>query len=238
MRQLFQARSVLVALALGLLSCAAASAAPITLIFTGTLSVVDAVLSPTFSLGQAWSMTMVFDSATPPFFDNGVVAQYAGSSASANVTAGAYVATIDPLAAGKPGSLSVQNGDNVFGDALSVSALALVGAKVGGKMPGWASVFLFDLPGTAISDLSLPTSIDLTKFSSGGIFSIEFGDICNYDPGPNNNFPTAGCNFPASVGGTVDSVTVNAGGSIPEPGTLVLLGLGILGIGASRRRTA
>jgi hypothetical protein len=123
---------------------------------------------------------------------------------------------------------------------LDIFALALVGNPVGGKMPGWASISFSDTTGTALPDTSLPTSLDLTKFQGKG-FEITFGDTCSYDPGV--DVPTASCSGSAFIGGTVDSVTVSAGGTVPEPATLALVFAAALAVatgvrGAATRRPA
>jgi len=50
-----------------------------------------------------------------------------------------------------------------------------------------------------------------------------------------NNLACQGCDsYNSADGWGIDDVTV---GKVPEPGTLVLLGLGLIGLGASRKRT-
>ena len=195
----------------------AASAAPITVDFTGVLTSSFGTLTS----GDSFSGSYTFDpsvsaraGSTPSFavFDNLL---------DASLTIGTFSATVGP-GAGLP---EIQQ-DNVAGaDRYALGAGNPVGSsQIGGLDISSFGFRLDDTSGTAITDaLALLSSPSLSSFTSN-TFLIFFGDPTSTDP---NGF--------AVVTGALETLSVR-NSTVPEPGSLLLLGAAAVSSRFARRR--
>jgi hypothetical protein len=200
-----------------LLSWAApASAATITVSFTGTVNFVFDQLDSAFTLGDPVSGTFQYDSDTADTVPaDPVLGIYPGAT-NFEFDFGGYVAT-----GNAPGS-----GVQVDNDRMATGLFdRFIGSKTCNGTCTGADVgaftlqnltFLLSGPATIFSSDALPTSLDLTDFSQRSA-SLEFSDGAT---GP-------------QVTALIESLTV----TVPEPGALALLVLGA-GLVAVRRRAS
>lgn len=209
---------------LALAAAGLVQAAPVTYYFGGHLSWVDPDLSPTLAVGNGFSGSFTYESTT-------------ADSAPSDPNQGfyppgpAFTVTINGLpfsiAGGGSGSVAVYN--DFFGiDRFSANSEA-AGPSINGYSPEVFEINLQDPTQSTFSSDALPASeLDLALFGSSN-FTLSF---YNFDP--LLLFPTAAIAGPLSYLSLTDP---NAITSIPEPGSLVLLGLGLAGLGASIKRS-
>lgn len=197
-----------------LLLSAAASAATITVTFTGTVSFVATDLASGFTVGDPVSGTFQYDSdAADTVPADPMLGFYPGATGFA-FDFGGYLATGDA-----PGS-AVQVDNDAMGTGLfdrfiaSKTCGTCTGANVG-AFSLQNITFLLSGPSTIFSDDSLPTQLELTDFTQRSA-SLEF---------------TNGMTGP-QVSALVESLTV----TVPEPGALALLASGAVSLAAAAGR--
>jgi hypothetical protein len=127
------------------------------------------------------------------------------------------------------------NGNNPQGILRSNSAFSLV--------PGVNYYLSFDLIG---SQRGLTTSATVMFGSYDHVFTLTSGDVTSGVVSdqlitvsvPTSAYLTFASNTPGNVGTLLDNVVLSSApsGSVPEPATLGLLGLGFAGLGLTRRR--
>jgi hypothetical protein len=198
-----------------------AAAALFTVQFTGTVNAVDPELAGTFSVGQAFNGSYIFESTTP---NTSIIPNIGSYDAitSYSATIGGYSATrSDPL--GFP-LITVDNAVPQDDYQVVVSMIG-AGPNVGSTHLFQSQIFLVDPSGTAFSDALLPTSLDLSDFDSA-TFSLTFRRLII------GGTPPATIH---SVGGPLDSLSITLTptpdpGAVPEPSTLCIFGIGSLGL--------
>lgn len=94
--------------------------------------------------------------------------------------------------------------------------------------------------GTLMTTLGLPFNATLISYDISGITGIPYFAVTGPD-GTLSNFFTAGASGavlvgPIGGGAPVVGIAARVGAPVPEPGTMTLLGLGLLGIAKVRRR--
>jgi len=189
---------------------APASATPITYGFSGLLTNSFGSLNS----GDAFSGFYTIDSSVAA--TGNVNSAVFNNLLSASLTIGSFSATIGP-GTGLP---EIQQDDVAGADRYAlVGRNPLGSSQIGGLNISLIGFRLDDTTGTAISNATtLLTNPALANFTSN-TFLVFFGDPTTSD-------------F-AVVSGTLDSLS-----TIPEPATFALIGVGLVGLGFSRRRRA
>ncbi len=214
-----------------LLVAAAAMAAPVTLTLTGAVSRVDAPLAGVFNVGDAVSVTLVYDTAAPAVLSNANGAEY--DFLQFRMSFGTYSASFASGAATESGFVSVSNNvASPFGPADAFGASAFQtggGAAVAGVPLQQGFIGLWDATETAFAGNALPSTLSLAAFGAARAAGLPFCRDATCGVGSLLGMVTA----------DLGAMTVSGGVPVPEPGTawLACAGLALLArSGTGRRR--
>ncbi len=125
----------------------------------------------------------------------------------------------------------------------SVDDISPVGFATGGVAADTAGLFLggnaggssVDFPAPAIVSLATVEVFDVAGASSAGPFDIT--SFANFTDGPGGGWDGGlGVTFGAGSAGDVGAYELVVNYTIPEPASVVMIGIGILGLGMLRRR--
>jgi hypothetical protein len=207
---------ILAAMAITLLSTLSAEASLVTVNFTGTVTSSDdpdGYISGTI-LGDSFSGTLTYDTSATigvPGSDPAIYT-YLPSSTPAYASPLGITLTVGShtFSENYTGVMQVTVQNNLTSAAYPDVFGAVADMKVG-NTSSLAGFALGDATGTALSSTALPTSLNLSQWTVGD-FNLTSPTI----PGEN-----------------IFSGSINLNGaSVPEPGSLTLLGLGALGVGS------
>lgn len=204
-------------------SAGAAHAALLTYNFSGTIYTNNGnpVLATYIPIGTAFSGWFELDNsvADSSAFPNH--AQYLGALVDGAVSIGAIGASVANGAAQVQPPPSFNLFNTIAGSAFGLGGTVSLSGLSGWGATGW-SFQLTSSAGTAFSAYSIPGSAILTNlslFDQATFFLILNDGVYNY-----------------MVGGDLASATEAV--SVPEPGSLLLLALGLAGLGLARRKKA
>ena len=206
-RMIFQTLGAILLIVFG---AAPASASPITFSFQGTLTAVNSALSGTFSVGETIAGSYTFESTTPDIAPGDPnFGGYLGASTNLSFTVDGY-----------SGSFS-SSGFNATTVALSFAGVDLyqVNIPFTGPLAGTASPDLFALEIQDTDQNAFAT--DALPLSPPNLALFEVRKITVF--------------FRSAEGGESLAFVASLN-QIPEPSTLMLLGLGLAGVGGLRRR--
>lgn len=194
-----------------------AQAAPVTYYFGGQLSYVDSNLSPTLAVGNGFSGSFTYESTA-------VDGLPGDPNRGAYAPGPAFTVTINSLpfsiAGGGSGSVMVQqlNGNDIF--SVGSGDAPTAGPSINGYVASGFSLMMSDSTGLAFDSDALPSSeLNFALFDNSN-FELLF--INDQNP------------LPQFIFGRLTYLSLtdpNATTSIPEPGSLVLLIIGLAGLG-------
>ena len=210
-----------------------ASAFPITITALGNVTSIespDSELHSEFSVGEPITLTYTYESTTPDAdtLHGELRGSYIGAIVSASMTIGDYtvntgggwiVINDDFFATNSPDLYFPISERSPFAGSRGV---AFNGSDVGSRFPYFLGMELMDEDGTALSSDELPSAAPTLSDFELRRFELAFAEET-----------TAGsAQGVARVFGQVTSIEV-----VPEPSTALLLGMGLVGLGAGRKRT-
>ncbi|MBM4411768.1 MAG: PEP-CTERM sorting domain-containing protein [Chloroflexi bacterium] len=205
-----------------------AAAAPITFVYSGTLTSVDPALASVLHVGDPFSGSYTFESTTPSDgFDPGTRENYLNAVTAHWGTVGSYSYTFNPLGGlayyGFPLNQSrVEVANNYFPDDSFGFVATATGLAIGPQQLRAVGVFGYDASQSMLSGTALPLTPPGPLSSS--FFLLKF--FQDGDP------------FGVNALGTFDTFEVPAEPSaVPEPTTLLLVGSGLAAAARRRRRT-
>ena len=212
--------TMIVAVSVTLLTALTANAGLVTVDFSGTITKIDdpnGVISGT-QIGDSFTGTLIYDTSLPSDNPGGDPAYYTylpgttppfAAPLGLTITVGSY--TFSPHYTGLMQIQVLNDVGGSYPDAFSAENDVTVGTSY--SLLGFV---VGDSTGTAFSSTALPTSFDLGKFDLGEVFLTSGGDAPDIFDG-----------------------TVNVGpAAVPEPTSVTLLALGVLGISGWSRRCA
>ena len=210
-------RLVTIILFLGFLAApAVALADPITFLFTGNVTSVAGVLSGTFNTTQTLSGSYTFDSTLADQLPADPILGMYGPLTAMDVTIGSYPAKHSLGGAGVDDANDSVGADGVKADSYHFFGM-MSGPSVADLPVQFFRADLQDNTARAFSSDALPLiPPNLSSFLGRNEWFLEFGD---------------GVTVFAAVGGRITSLE-----PVPEPGTLLLLGSGLLGVAGYGRK--
>lgn len=206
-------------------------AAPVTYYFGGALSQVQTALAPHFSIDDAFSGSLTFDSLSHDINPDIFRATYTpGPAFSATVNAIQFATT-----GGGAGSVGVDNnfGGHDFLNIRSALSQAEMPPEIGGYLPISFGLLLRDSSGTTFIDDALPLGgLNLNNFDIAR-FAMDF-------VGSSSTNPTIQPLF-ASIIGELSYISLTDptnNSSVPEPSSMLLVTVGIGALAVIWRKAA
>lgn len=191
----------------------------LTLNVTGVVTDVKANVAGVFSLNDPMTAVVQYDSnamAQPSLILT--QALYPAALSGASFSIGTY------MGSASGGNINMANDDPTFHDRVVFRGAGITSPSVGIHNSVDFSILFDDVLDSALSSLDLPTATaDLSGFVDR-TWQLLFTPL-----------PLVGIEPTAAVGGRITSITITTV-AVPEPGALVLFGLGLMGLGYVRRR--